>query len=511
MLYGFSVDYVEQHGYFMKLKAGIHMSREVFHSFQMNMLTSQRIPGLLELQVESRNEQVELLYRITGKRMLSQKIRAEKITLLQFYQLLSRTAAILEMSKEFMLRPQQYILKEDFIYCGTDFHDLYLTYIPVEHLEGKASVAEDLHQLASRLVHKVEVLEGSGYQELMSFLQDDAFHLDQFQKIIQHHIQLLEQKKWSGAAKSQRESAKLTRESPKLAETKTAPAHIVPGEPKSSNDMLLSSALSLPFFLDSENEEGRKNEANDIRKSPSWLLYTVLSIVALLVWKLGYDLMPTTMLRVTYSAAVVIAAAGTAVFLVRQAGNNRKTTEVQPAEDTLLRFDWESAGILPQSEPAPGDPSFLVKAGLEDEPLRLASVREDMDHEPSPHRAVAAPATVLLRPSAAASIEEQLAYLERLDDGSRLQIRIDKPVFLIGRSEADAELSLTESGVSRIHAEIITENDSFMIRDLGSSNGTRLNGKPLVPYLRCELSENDVVEITSCRFIFKLPPFSRMA
>ena len=49
---------------------------------------------------------------------------------------------------------------------------------------------------------------------------------------------------------------------------------------------------------------------------------------------------------------------------------------------------------------------------------------------------------------------------------------------IIGR-EADADIQIEERQVSRQHAEIAYSANSYTIRDLGSKNGTFLNGQPI--------------------------------
>ena len=70
----------------------------------------------------------------------------------------------------------------------------------------------------------------------------------------------------------------------------------------------------------------------------------------------------------------------------------------------------------------------------------------------------------------------------------RLALRVRKGVppgttvalrgtLVVGR-EAGADLVLADPRVSRRHLEISTAPDAVRFRDLGSSNGTRLNGEP---------------------------------
>jgi pSer/pThr/pTyr-binding forkhead associated (FHA) protein len=65
------------------------------------------------------------------------------------------------------------------------------------------------------------------------------------------------------------------------------------------------------------------------------------------------------------------------------------------------------------------------------------------------------------------------ATLQTLSDGPDLQL--DKPVLLLGRHE-ECDVQLNSSKVSRRHCIIAAVNDRLVIRDLGSTNGVRING-----------------------------------
>ena len=67
-------------------------------------------------------------------------------------------------------------------------------------------------------------------------------------------------------------------------------------------------------------------------------------------------------------------------------------------------------------------------------------------------------------------------YLEPLHDGGR-QIVLDKAVVLIGR-QAECDVILQDSRkVSRKHCCIAQVNDTYVVRDLASMNGVRVNGE----------------------------------
>jgi hypothetical protein len=55
---------------------------------------------------------------------------------------------------------------------------------------------------------------------------------------------------------------------------------------------------------------------------------------------------------------------------------------------------------------------------------------------------------------------------------------LSKDVLTVGRLDT-SDVSLTDSGVSRQHAEIRREGDEWVVVDLDSTNGTLVNGKPM--------------------------------
>src|SRR5207244_814634 len=72
---------------------------------------------------------------------------------------------------------------------------------------------------------------------------------------------------------------------------------------------------------------------------------------------------------------------------------------------------------------------------------------------------------------------------------------------VIGRSTT-ASVRLTDREVSRKHSQIDREDDGYVLRDLGSSNGTFLNAKRLVA--SAALSDGDEVLIGTSKMEFRL-------
>lgn len=85
------------------------------------------------------------------------------------------------------------------------------------------------------------------------------------------------------------------------------------------------------------------------------------------------------------------------------------------------------------------------------------------------------------------------------DAGGELRrITLENSTFRIGRAES-ADLRVESAEVSREHAEIVERNGIWLIRDLGSTNGTQVNGKLITETL---LSDGDILKVAATEMTF---------
>ena len=77
------------------------------------------------------------------------------------------------------------------------------------------------------------------------------------------------------------------------------------------------------------------------------------------------------------------------------------------------------------------------------------------------------------------------------EDGAERTVTLSSDSVTIGRL-ADCDVVLTDKGASRKHAQLRLRDGSWTITDLGSTNGTRLNGQTIQSR---ELSDGDKITI----------------
>jgi two-component system, NtrC family, sensor kinase len=82
------------------------------------------------------------------------------------------------------------------------------------------------------------------------------------------------------------------------------------------------------------------------------------------------------------------------------------------------------------------------------------------------------------------------------DQGTRF--RLDGATVTLGRGTSNA-VQLHDTEISREHAEFARQGEAFVIRDLGSSNGTFVNGKPVKEH---ELASGDQLQLGSTLLLY---------
>jgi hypothetical protein len=86
-----------------------------------------------------------------------------------------------------------------------------------------------------------------------------------------------------------------------------------------------------------------------------------------------------------------------------------------------------------------------------------------------------------------------------LDDGSHRCHQLSQGATVVGRGQ-DAQFRLPDTGVSRRHLEITWDGQTAVLSDLGSTNGTTVNGTPVQTW---QLVDGDVVRVGQSRLVFR--------
>ena len=93
-------------------------------------------------------------------------------------------------------------------------------------------------------------------------------------------------------------------------------------------------------------------------------------------------------------------------------------------------------------------------------------------------------------------------YLKWQEKSGEKRFSIEDRAILIGSAADKVDCVINERGVSRIHARITCEGKRFYIKDMNSTNGTKIDGRELVCYELCELQTGNRIELGNLECIF---------
>jgi hypothetical protein len=97
------------------------------------------------------------------------------------------------------------------------------------------------------------------------------------------------------------------------------------------------------------------------------------------------------------------------------------------------------------------------------------------------------------------NVKGEIAWTPVLDIGGR-RYPITKGRTVIGRG-SEADITVDDTGTSRKHVEILWDGTRGQVNDLGSTNGSKLNGQPVK---QAPLPPDSVIEIGRTRIVFRV-------
>ncbi len=410
---GLQVDFIDQDGTYMILFREKPMTVADISGLQLKMLLYNReIPGFLPLSTEMNNLQIKFLFRIEGRRMLSQVLQMGNLTSYQFFLLLNRILMALEELQHYLLDSGNLMLEESFIFVGNGFDDIRLSYLPMSNPLCPEPAVKRIKALILRMIAYVGPMNGEGIRELIRSVHDESIGLPELRAIA---------RKWLQAPEGQ---AGEIQEGPQIAEQR------VPQ--KSSRKRWLHQprrSLIISGLLES------------MLLADIWAWFALKPMEAKLYVTLGVTLLAADVFFVLFK---VVGGQG-----------------VQKVQNE-------------QEKPILSQPTGMLNAPQ---------------------------ATVFL--GAHAVLQPEKPYLESAIGGELKNTEITGRRFTIGRA-GHAHLLDSTPGVSRVHCELFAEQGKWFVKDLGSINGSYLNGEKMVPYKALALQPGDVIKIVKNEYRYKL-------
>ncbi|MBH5317467.1 FHA domain-containing protein [Paenibacillus sp. GSMTC-2017] len=502
-MHQFRIDFAmnRDHEMMIDLEGGINRSQ--LDEVELNMLRSVKVPYLLPIDWLEMNGKITFRYTLTGSKMVVHRLQQQPITMSQYYSLiLAVTDALLEC-KQYMLRPEGCILNDQFIFTGERLGDIRLAYVPLKSSEEDyIHKKEDLLSLVVRWTSFVEPIDGAGLKRVLQLLNNNRLPLTELRDTL---LDLISSKAEPISSEQAETRQNVSSQMPSSLQMKVD----TDGEPDSATHP--RRIESKPDMGQSQRAIDRANmsleEGDDIlphedttfenimkNRRKNKIIVAIFLVLAACLWRFVYVESPSNQ-NLLMSAGITLLLLASVLYIRKRNAVvlQEKQSRVEygealesNSEKLRMKKQWDMVQEqIPNTTnsfgsyavPSERSASQILGGSILPTTVLGNALKEDEN-------------TMLLE-----STEGHSARLRRVWRGQEEEIELASESFKIGRATEGVGYAESADGVSRVHLEIERIDGEHHVKDLGSRNGSLLNGNLMVPYKSYKLATGDTIHL----------------
>lgn len=517
-MHKFRIDFSMNRGHEMLIDKEEGIERSSLEDIELHMLRGEKIPYLLPVDWFELDGKVTFRYTLDGHKMLLHRLQLEPLTMHQYYTLVLGLTDALSECRHYMLRPEGCLFDESFIFIGEQLHDVRLAYVPIQASGVEAGTSSnELMSLIVRWTSYVDLLDGEGLKRLLRQLSSNKWPLVELRSTL---LELI------GGTSSDRVETIRSNQASAWSSSMLAAPESKPGSIRSLQDGNLESSPPIPplaselavsRLLNEEEEITVQQESTNAGRS-KWIGAAVLLLATACIWRFVYLSSPSKQTMLISAALTLLLVTG---FMFVWRRNTRISELIQ---STNLNQDHElaysqigsaSENMIESTDPnqqtlqnryshkftAKEDFSQAYQSEVTDA-VDIYHVMKSLHNETSlieKRTTLGIEPTVLLATSMKETKVKLTAKLHRRWQGEVDVIEWVEPILRIGRAGEQAGYEELASGISRMHVELEYSQGERVVKDLGSSNGSTLNGEPMTPYKTYKITACDVIQLAGAK------------
>ena len=447
---------------------------------ELNMLSYNRIPGLLPVEAEVADGAVRFWYNITGKHTLSDYLERKQADAGLLRRLFEAVDEVLKEVSAYLLCEEHLLLKQEYLYLDFAHNTVDFVYLPGFQGDLRQSFQELMEQLLRRLDHSDRLASAMAYEMYQQSLGRET----SFQEMLQRALSAGKGGRTQEAGILQRPEAVRGPEAAWRAEAAQRLEAVRGPE-----------AAWRP-------EAARRSEATQVAEA---------------VWRPEAARRPEATRRSEAMQEPETAAGGARKFLPFPQRGSFQEQEPQKGirkglgilqrrlRERAVRKEaernGESAGRNYYGPTAGDQPGTLYGPSAGDQPGTsygpTAGDQPGTSYAPASGEPPAVCQTEVLMARQAVQ-----GILRHAGEEKGPELRIDLPVAFIGREGEGADLCIPGRSVSRMHARVERVEEDYYLEDLNSTNGTFLNGELLEYRQKVKLSPRDRITFGLEEYIF---------
>ena len=479
-------------------------------NYQLQMLVNNEVPNILPVTKRQMNEDIQLCYQVSSKLSLAQATSRSKITRDGFIKLIEGSISALNELGEYHLVNTGIIFDENYIFIKPGNFKPSFVYLPIYNED--AGIAPFKEFLLGLIVQsKVEITGDNFVQIMLETLNSPTLSLQELTKAI---------KNFSGVSASLHQQqpikAPVIKSAPQAVQMETPVSIDIPEPPI---DSPIIAPMAKPKFMDKlkkkshqekpQNDNNHKQNNKETKEPhPKRNLFLIiqigmLAIIVSLVVSGSLNDPATGLMNYSYLLGCLIPAVGIDFVLYREWFKN----DDKKATATKSKIKRSAVNNMKSGVAIPNKPEISVPKQTPPVAPKIPVAKEHQMQKPPIQTPVAMGQTATgadprVTPSVAAAVTAEPdatytvpvnkiesddtfimsdgvtmgAYLEYYDNGLLMKIKLDKPSIIVGRLSSQVDHLISNKKVGKIHAEFISENGIYFVKDYNSTNGTYING-----------------------------------
>ncbi|MCX7921654.1 MAG: DUF6382 domain-containing protein [Clostridia bacterium] len=514
-------------------------STEKVQHFQVEMIANNPNPGILPLDVRQKDDKINFYCNITSKLALSQFLKRKKLSRNEFINIIDGIVSPLLECRNYLLNDKSFLINEDYIYINPSSLEVSLAYIPIMLETDIVQVFKDF--LIKLIVYTANIDEGASdnfVQRILSYVKTDTFNLIDFDKLLKElksgqtvapvfsqplqaanisnmqsdspavGITQMPQPRSASAPtmptpEPVRQEVKAT--PPRPANSKIPPA--IPGQQNKNIPTSPKPQTAAPVKQTQAAPQGSKSNPKLIA-----ILLVILQLVAVgvLISSGVINLSGEDGITTIAGLGLILLAVNFLVF--------KKLLAASGTSDDSVKPELKKAPAAPPQKPL--DMSKREIRNIPNRQDKVAGAPQPQVVQTPIVQAPSAPpsipafndSTTILSPIGNSDETTLLGfgakkqpYLQGKRDGMLEEISIAKPSFLIGRLRDQVDYVCQNNAVGKIHAELITSNGMYYVKDLNSRNGTYINGSKIESNKEYPIKNGDKITFANSEYSFIVP------
>lgn len=525
-------------------------------TYQIEMIKNNPNKNILPVSLIQKDSKYQFRYSITSRLTLSQYLKRNRLKRDEFINIFYDITKTILDAKVYLLSDKAFIINKDYIYINPDSMEVALVYLPVNF---DININDNLKNFTINFImYGANIEESSNdnfIQRILYLLKSDTFNILEFNNLLrelkakrgiaQMDIHQYSDEGLSGVGNQSpdvlekepfiqgREIVKPSVERPESKKpviTKPETAKSKAQKSLIPKPQIPKPQIPRPQTPDSRIREARSNalipntNKDDNKSHPKGLkikmryktsviviggiLQGIILICSIALLTSGVmDSLENDMAINIIGVGILAGAASYLVWKTLLVEKN-KVESISEIKESIIK---ESIAVdKRQANEVNAKP--IIMSDMKDKPS-VEDKKPVIGREQS--RAInlfeASDRTVIIQPKdynktvILNSKERAFPYLEGKNSSAKEKIIINMPSFIIGRLPGKADYISKNNAVGKVHAEIISRDGRYFVKDLNSLNGTFINAKRLTGNMEYEIKNNDTITFANSEYVFIVP------